>query len=108
MGGSLRFIPTFSSSYGFFCFVLRASTKTDMNWLVTFLNHSFGGQDVLFCESQTRWSMAQESISSSCPEETTWVCMLMMKTHTSDFSTLTMIIGNIYFSHRTLVGLVFS
>ena len=89
-------------------FFLRVRTKTGINWLVTFLNHSFGTQDVLFCESQTRGSMARGSVSSSCPGETSWVCMLTMKTHTSDFSTLAMSIGNIYFSHRTLVGLVLS
>ena len=107
MGGKPQIHSHFFFKLGIF-FFLRARTKTDINCLVTLLNHSFGSQDVLFCESQTRGSMTRGSVSLSCPGETTWVCMLMMKTHTSDFSTLTMSVGNICFSHRTLVGLVLS
>ena len=60
-------------------FFKGGKTKAGTNHhLVTFLNHSFGSRDVLVYEAQTRWSMAWGSISSSCPGETTWVCMLMM------------------------------
>ena len=32
----------------------------------------------LVYDSQARWSVAQGSVSSACPGETTWVCILMM------------------------------
>ena len=49
------------------------------HYLVTILGHNCRGQDISSLRFSSHvWSMAQESVSSYCPRETTWVFTLMM------------------------------
>ena len=57
---------------------------------MTFLNHSFGSQDVPAYDSLAKWSMTPGSVISSYPEEKNLSLYVNGEIYNSNFSRLTL------------------